>query len=32
VVEALDREARRLGATRRTLAELWIAERLEGGA
>ncbi len=29
VVEALDREARRLGVTRQALVKLWIAERLE---
>ena len=29
VVEALDREARRLGVTRQSLVKLWIAERLE---
>jgi hypothetical protein len=28
VVEALDREARRLGVTRQALIKLWIAERL----
>jgi hypothetical protein len=28
VVEALDHEARRLGATRQALVKLWIAERL----
>ena len=28
VVEALDREARRLGVTRQSLVKLWIAERL----
>jgi hypothetical protein len=28
VVEALDREAARLGVTRQALAKLWIAERL----
>ena len=28
VVEALDREARRLGVTRQSLIKLWIAERL----
>ena len=28
VVEALDREARRLGLTRQALVKLWIAERL----
>jgi hypothetical protein len=28
VVEALDREARRLGVTRQALVKLWIAERL----
>ncbi len=32
VVEALDREARRLGVTRQALAKLWIAERLERAA
>jgi hypothetical protein len=29
VVEALDRESRRLGVTRQSLVKLWIAERLE---
>ena len=29
VVEALDRQARRLGVTRQALVKLWIAERLE---
>ncbi len=28
VVEALDREAQRLGVTRQALVKLWIAERL----
>ena len=28
VVEALDREAERLGVTRQALVKLWIAERL----
>jgi len=32
VVEALDREARRLGVTRQSLVKLWIAERLEKAA
>ena len=32
VVEALDREARRLGVTRQALVKLWIAERLEKAA
>ena len=32
VVEALDREARRLGVTRQSLVKLWIAERLERAA
>jgi hypothetical protein len=32
VVEALDREARRLGVTRQALIKLWIAERLERAA
>lgn len=32
VVEALDREARRLGVTRQALVKLWIAERLEWAA
>jgi hypothetical protein len=31
-VEALDREARRLGVTRQALVKLWIAERLEKAA
>jgi len=29
VVEAPDREARRLGVTRQALVKLWIAERLD---
>lgn len=29
VVEALDREARRLGVTRQSVIKVWIAERLE---
>lgn len=29
MVEALDREARRLGVTRQSIIKLWIAERLE---
>ena len=32
VVEALDREARRLGVTRQALVKMWIAERLERAA
>ena len=32
VVEALDREAERLGVTRQALIKLWIAERLEKAA
>ncbi len=32
VVEALDREAARLGVTRQALVKLWIAERLERAA
>ena len=32
VVEALGREARRLGVTRQALVKLWIAERLEKAA
>ena len=32
VIEALDREARRLGVTRQALVRLWIAERLERAA
>lgn len=32
VVDALDREARRLGVTRQALVKLWIAERLERAA
>lgn len=32
VIEALDREARRLGVTRQALVKLWIAERLERAA
>ena len=29
VVEALDRDARRLGVTRQSVIKVWIAERLE---
>jgi hypothetical protein len=29
MVEALDREARRLGVTRQSMIKVWIAERLE---
>ena len=32
VVEALDREGRRLGVTRQAMIKLWIAERLERAA
>jgi len=32
VIEALDREARRLGVTRQALVKLWIAERLDRAA
>ena len=32
VVEALDREAQRLGVTRQALVKLWIAERLDHAA
>ncbi len=32
VVEALDREAERLGVTRQALVKLWIAERLDRAA
>ncbi len=32
VVEALDREALRLGVTRQALVKLWIAERLDRAA
>ena len=32
VVEALDREARRLAVTRQALVKLWIAERLDKAA
>jgi hypothetical protein len=32
VVEALDREAQRLGVTRQSLVKLWIAERLDSAA
>jgi len=32
VVEALDREARRLGVTRQALVKMWIADRLERAA
>ena len=31
MVDALDREARRLGVTRQSIIKLWIAERLEAG-
>jgi hypothetical protein len=29
MIESLDREARRLGVTRRSIIKVWIAERLE---
>jgi hypothetical protein len=29
MIQALDREARRLGVTRQSLIKVWIAERLE---
>jgi hypothetical protein len=29
VIEALDREARRLGVTRQSVIKMWIADRLE---
>jgi hypothetical protein len=29
MIEALDREARRLGVTRQSIIKIWIAERLE---
>ena len=32
VVEALDREAQRLGVARQALVKLWIAERLDRAA
>ncbi len=32
VVEALDREAQRLGVTRQALVKLWIAERIDRAA
>jgi len=32
VVEALDREAERLGVTRQALVKLWIAERIDRAA
>ena len=32
VVEALDREAQRLGVTRQALVKLWFAERLDRAA
>jgi alpha/beta superfamily hydrolase len=32
VIEALDREAHRLGVTRQALIKLWIAERLDRAA
>jgi hypothetical protein len=31
VVEALDREAKRLGVTRQSIIKVWIVERLEQG-
>ena len=30
MVDALDREARRMGVTRQSVIKVWIAERLEG--
>ncbi len=32
VIEALDREAQRLGVTRQALVKLWISERLDRAA
>jgi hypothetical protein len=32
VIEALDKEARRLGVSRQSLLKIWIAERLEKAA
>lgn len=32
MVEALDREARRLGVNRQSVIKVWIAERLERGS
>ncbi|MEM9806940.1 MAG: CopG family transcriptional regulator [Cyanobacteria bacterium P01_D01_bin.56] len=32
MVEALDREASRLGVTRQSIIKVWIAERLESGS
>jgi hypothetical protein len=32
VIEALDKEARRLGVSRQALLKIWIAERLEKAA
>ncbi|MCX5769536.1 MAG: CopG family transcriptional regulator [Candidatus Hydrogenedentes bacterium] len=31
MVEALDKEARRLGVTRQSIIKVWISERLHGG-
>ncbi len=31
MVEALDKEARRLGVTRQSIIKVWISERLRGG-
>lgn len=32
MIEALDREARRLGVNRQSIIKVWLAERLERGA
>jgi hypothetical protein len=32
MIDALDREARRLGVTRQSIIRVWIAERLERNA
>lgn len=32
MVQALDREARRLGVTRESVIKIWLAERLDGPA
>ena len=32
MIQALDREARRLGVTRQSIIKIWVADRLEGSA
>ena len=32
MIEALDREAKRLGVTRQSIIKVWLAERLEQGS